>query len=49
MYAGLWWIDVYTRGNLKILDPDGVKILKDTLKMREVDVNWIHLAQDGDN
>jgi hypothetical protein len=32
MYRGLWWIDVYTRGHLKISYLDGMIILKGNFK-----------------
>ena len=35
IYTGLWWIDVDTRGYLKISDPDGMIILKGNFKNKK--------------
>ena len=36
MYTGLWWIDVDTKGHLKISDLDGMIILKGNFKNEKV-------------
>lgn len=35
MYTGLWWIDVDTRGHLKISDLDGMIILNGNIKNKK--------------